>query len=411
MTPNCRFCSSPLTTTMVDLGMSPLCESFLLAEQANQMEPFYPLHVFVCGACFLVQLEEFVSPAEIFDDYAYFSSFSTAWMDHARSYTDAMIERWKLDTDSMVIEVASNDGYLLRNFVERGIPCLGIEPAKTVADAAIEAGIPTRVEFFDVDSANRLLAEGIQADLIAANNVLAQVPDINSFVGGLKLVLSPSGVVTIEFPHVMRLMIENQFDTIYHEHFSYFSLGTTSRIAEAHGLTVFDVEELWTHGGSLRVYLRHRENDTLALTPAVEKLLAEEERFGLFDLSTYEGFGSQVEETKRKLLAFLISAKEAGATIAAYGAPGKGNTLLNFCGIRTDFVDYAVDRNPYKHGRLTPGTHIPIFPPEHIAQTRPDYVLILPWNLKAEIMNQLDYIKEWGGKFVIPIPEVEVIAP
>ncbi len=389
--------------------MSPLCETFLTADQLNEMEPFYPLKVWVCDRCFLVQLEEYVSPESIFDDYAYFSSFSDAWLEHARSYVETMIDRFDLTEDSYVVELASNDGYLLQYFVERGVPCLGIEPAGNVAEAARTKGVPTLVEFFDEHLARRLVEDGRRADLILGNNVLAQVPNLNSFVEGIKILLAPDGITTIEFPHLLRLMEENQFDTIYHEHFSYFSFGTVNEVFAAHGLTLFDVEELWTHGGSLRIFGRHSEDDTKPVSVRVHELLERERTAGLFDLTTYESFGRNVEGTKRKLLQFLIEAKESGASIAAYGAPGKGNTLLNYCGIRTDFLDYAADRSTYKHGRFTPGTHIPIFPPEKIAETKPDYVLILPWNLKDEIMEQLDYIREWGGKFVIPIPEVQII--
>ncbi len=405
----CRFCRAPLSHTLVDLGMSPLCERFLRADQLNQMEPFYPLKVHVCARCFLVQLEEYVRPEEVFHDYAYFSSYSDAWLAHAKEYVGMMIDRFELNGDSRVIELASNDGYLLQYFVERGIPVLGVEPAANVAEAAIRRGIPTNVEFFTDATARRMVTDGPPATVIIGNNVLAQVPDLNGFVEGMRILLAPEGVITIEFPHLLRLMEENQFDTIYHEHFSYFSFGTAVEIFAAHGITVFDVDELWTHGGSLRIYGRHRDDATKSVTDRVEDLIARERAAGMFQLSTYESFGAKVAETKRKLLRFLVEAKEAGASVAAYGAPGKGNTLLNYCGIRTDFVDYAADRSEYKHGRFTPGTHIPIYPPERIAETKPDYVLILPWNLKAEIMNQLAYIREWGGRFVVPIPEVAVL--
>jgi len=396
---------------MVDLGMSPLCEDFLLSDRLNQLEPFFPLHVYVCSDCFLVQLEEYVSPKEIFDEIAYFSSYSTAWLEHARDYVESMISRFQLDSGSRVLEVASNDGYLLQYFVERAIPALGIEPASNVAEAAREKGVETRVEFFDVALAEELSSEGLKADLIVGNNVLAQVADLNGFVAGFPLVLAEGGVVTLEFPHVMQLMAHNQYDTIYHEHFSYFSLGTCQRIFERHGLQVFDVDELWTHGGSLRLYLKHANDDSKPIQDSVAELVERESKFGLFDLDTYPKFGQQVENTKRQLLDFLIGAKRAGKSVAGYGAPGKGNTLLNYCGIRTDFIDYLCDRNVYKHGRYTPGTHIPIFSPEHIAETKPDYVLILPWNLKDEIMAQLSYIGDWGAEFVVPIPEVATFKP
>lgn len=407
-TPSCRFCGAPLSVTVVDLGMSPLCESFLPADQINQMEPFFPLHTYVCEKCFLVQLEEYVTPEHIFTEYAYFSSYSTAWLKHASDYTDLMTERFGLNKDSFVVELASNDGYLLQYFVQKSIPALGIEPAKNVAKVAEEKGVPTLTEFFGVELAKQLAAEGKHADLILGNNVLAQVPDLNDFVGGIKILLKPGGVVTIEFPHLQRLIEENQFDTIYHEHFSYFSFITAEKIFEAHGMTLFDVEELWTHGGSLRIYGRHTEDASKPVTARAQELHDREMSLGFTEMNYYRQFDEKVKETKRKILTFLIEAKRAGKTIAGYGAPGKGNTLLNYCGIRTDFLDYTCDRNPYKHGRFLPGTHIPIFPPEKIAETQPDYIFILPWNLKNEIMNQLTYIREWGGKFVVPIPEVQV---
>jgi SAM-dependent methyltransferase len=404
----CRFCDAGLVHTFVDLGMSPLCESFLPESQINQMEPFYPLHVLVCSQCFLVQLEEYVSPDSIFTEYAYFSSFSESWLAHAAAYAEKMEKLFGLNQNSFVVELASNDGYLLRNFVSRKIPCLGIEPAANVAQAAEKVGVPTLVRFFDQELARELARDGKQADLILGNNVLAQVPALNSFVAGIKTLLRPHGVLTLEFPHLLRLMDENQFDTIYHEHFSYFSLIAVERILAEFGLKVFDVEELSTHGGSLRIYACHAEDSTKTVDGRVTALRARELSRGLDTLEAYTTFGEQVRETKRKLLDFLISAKRAGKTIAGYGAPGKGNTLLNYCGIRTDFLDYTVDRSPYKHGRFTPGTHIPIFPTERIRETRPDYLLILPWNLKDEIMKQCGYIREWGGKFVVPIPEVRV---
>ncbi len=406
--PCCRFCGAPLTHSLVDLGMSPLCESYVSADKVNQMEPFYPLHVYVCEQCYLVQLEEYVSREDIFTEYAYFSSFATSWLQHVERYTHQMIDRFKLDENSCVIEVASNDGYLLQYFVQAGVPCLGIEPAANVAKAAEEIGVPTLVEFFGVTLAKRLAAEGKQADLIAGNNVLAQVPDLNDFVEGLKLALKPGGVVTIEFPHLMRLMAENQFDTIYHEHFSYFSFISAEKIFAAHGLALFDVEELPTHGGSLRIYARHEDDASKPLTGRAIELHEREVAAGFQEMSTYANFGEQVKETKRKLLSFLIETRRAGKKIVGYGAPGKGNTLLNYCGIRTDFLDFTVDRNPYKQGKFLPGTHIPIYHPDKIAEVRPDYVFILPWNFKDEIMQQLAYIREWGGKFVTPIPEVTV---
>ena len=405
---NCRFCGSALSATFVDLGMSPLCESFLSSDQLIQMEPFYPLKVTVCGKCFLVQLPEFVSREHIFTEYAYFSSYSDSWLAHAKAYTDQMTRQFNLNGQSLVVELASNDGYLLQYFVEKKIPVLGIEPAANVAAVAVEKGIPTLVKFFGRETAKELVAEGKQADVILGNNVLAQVPDLNDFVAGIKLLLKPEGVVTIEFPHLMRLMEENQFDTIYHEHFSYFSFLTAEKIFAAHGMTLFDVEELPTHGGSLRIYAQHTENKSRPVSARAHELRAREERAGLTRLESYSRFEEQVKETKRKLLEFLIEARRAGKKVVGYGAPGKGNTLLNYCAIRTDFLDYTVDRNPYKHGRFTPGTRIPIFPVDKIRETKPDYLLILPWNLKDEIMSGMAYIREWKGQFVVPIPEVKV---
>ena len=406
--PSCRFCDAALDHVFVDLGMSPLCESFVPADKLSAMEPFYPLVVYVCDECFLVQLEEFVPPEEIFTEYAYFSSYADSWVEHARRYTTAISERLGLGRESLVVEVASNDGYLLQHFVARGVPCLGIEPAANVARDAEKRGVPTLVEFFGRATAARVARERGRADLLLGNNVLAQVPDLNDFVAGMKILLAPRGVVTMEFPHLLQLMQQNQFDTIYHEHFSYFSYATAARIFAAHGLRLFDVEEIPTHGGSLRIYACHSD-DARPETERSHELHAREKGFGLQDPRCYDDFGEQVRETKRKLLEFLTVAKRKGAQIVGYGAPGKGNTLLNYCGIRTDFLDYTVDRNPYKHGRFLPGTHIPIHPPEKIFETRPDFVLILPWNFKDEIVSQMAGIREWGGKFVVPIPEATVI--
>jgi len=388
--------------------MSPLCESFLSADALNRMEPFYPLHVWVCETCFLVQLEEYVGGEEIFTDYAYFSSFSDSWLDHSRRYVDQMIEELRLTSRSEVIEIASNDGYLLQYFVKRGIPALGIEPAANVARVAKEKGVETIVKFFGRAVARELSAAGRRPSLILGNNVLAQVPDLNDFIAGLKLLLGPSGVVTIEFPHLLRSIDGNQFDQIYHEHYSYFSLYSAERIFAAHGLPIYDVEELATHGGSIRIYAAHERDESKPMTDRLLALRAEEAKAGIATLAYYENFELRVRETKRKLLEFLIEAKREGKRIVAYGAPGKGNTLLNYCGIRTDFLDFTVDRSPHKHGKFLPGTHIPIFTPEKLWEARPDYVLILPWNLKTEIMAQLAGIREWGGKFVVPIPEVTV---
>jgi SAM-dependent methyltransferase len=404
----CRFCGTLASHVFVDLGMSPLCESLVTEAQLNQMEPFYPLRVTVCPKCFLVQLGEFVSPADIFNEYAYFSSYSTSWVEHARQYADEIRRRLRLTESSFVVELASNDGYLLQHFVKAGIPVLGIEPAANVAEIARAKGVPTRVCFFGTEAARRMAAAGERADLLIGNNVLAQVPDLNDFVAGMKIALKPGGVITMEFPHLMRLMEGNQFDTIYHEHFSYFSLLTVEKIFAAHGLMLFDVDEIPTHGGSLRIHARHEEDSTRPVAAAVHELRAREHTVGLNRLDTYGNFDEQVKETKRKLLDFLIRVKREGKSVAGYGAPGKGNTLLNYCGIRTDFLDYTVDRNPYKHGKFLAGTHIPIFPPDRIRETRPDYVLILPWNLKDEIIAQLAYVREWGGRFVVPIPEVRV---
>ena len=397
-----------MATVVCDLGVSPLCESFLTVEQLNRMEPFYPLRADVCERCWLVQLESYVDPEAIFTEYAYFSSFSDSWVRHAREYAEMAVDRLGLGAGSLVVELASNDGYLLQHFVARGVPVLGVEPAVNVAAAAAERSVPTLTRFFGLELARELAAEGRQADLVVANNVLAQVPDLNDFVAGIQLLLKPGGVVTVEFPHLVRLMEGNQFDTIYHEHFSYFSLRTAQRIFTRHGLLLFDVEELPTHGGSLRIYGRRAAEAGAPTSQRVLELAAREAAAGMETLDPYLGFGERVAETKRRLLEFLIRARREGAHVAGYGAPGKGNTLLNYCGIRTDLVDYTVDRNPYKHGRFTPGTRIPIHPPERLAETRPDYILILPWNLKDEIMTQLAYTRDWGARFVVPIPEVKV---
>jgi SAM-dependent methyltransferase len=390
--------------------MSPLCESFLARDQLDAIEPYFPLHALVCGQCFLVQLREYVSPEHIFREYAYFSSYSTTWVAHARAYCETIIRRLKLGPDSLVVELASNDGYLLQHFLPLGVPVLGIEPAANVADVAIKKGIPSRVDFFGQRLAADLVAEGGHADLIIGNNVLAQVPDLNDFVGGMVRLLKPEGVITLEFPHLERLIAENQFDTIYHEHFSYFSFTTIKRLAAAHDLKLIDVEELTTHGGSLRVFFAHAGSRHSA-APGVADLLAHELRLGYETVATYAAFADQVQRTKRKLLSFLIAAKDQGKRICGYGAPGKGNTLLNYCGVGTDFLDFTVDRNPYKHGRFTPGMHIPIHPVEAIDAAKPDYILILPWNLRAEIVSQMRHVAEWGAKFVVPIPEATVIDP
>ena len=405
----CRFCESPLQHTFVDLGMSPMANSYLKAEQLQKMEPFYPLHTYVCGKCFLVQLPEFESPENIFSDYAYFSSYSDSWLKHAKDYTGMMTGRFGLGGGSRVVEIASNDGYLLQYFKEKGIPVLGIEPAANVAEAAIAKQIPTIVKFFGAKTAGELAAEGGHADLIVGNNVLAHVPDLNDFVSGLNILLKPQGIVTMEFPHLMRLMDENQFDTIYHEHFSYFSFNAVNKVFTSHGLKIFDVDELPTHGGSLRIYAAHAENASRPIEKRARELLQREEGRGVNTIESYSTFGEKVKETKRAILDFMIREKRSGKSFAGYGAPAKGNTLLNYCGIRSDFIDYTVDRSPHKQGHSLPGVHIPIYGPDKIIETKPDYLVILPWNLKNEIIGQMSHIRDWGGKFVVLIPEVQVI--
>lgn len=405
----CRSCGAPLRTSFVDLGMSPLCQTHIAPHQLHEMEPFYPLHAYVCDHCMLVQLQEFVSPQDIFSEYAYFSSYSSSWVEHARAYVAMAIERFGLGANSLVMEIASNDGYLLQHFVAADVPVLGIEPAANVARAAVDKGVPTTVRFFGRESAAAIAREHGRPDLLLGNNVLAHVPDLNDFVAGLKLLLAVDGVITMEFPHLLRLMAENQFDTIYHEHFSYFSFVAVEKVFARHGLKLFDVEELPTHGGSLRIYACHAENPARTVGERALALREREIADGFLDLARYQGFAQQVQATKRKLLHFLIDAKQRGRTIVGYGAPGKGNTLLNYCGIRTDFLDFTVDANPYKQGKFTPGTHIPILAPEQIRAARPDYVLILPWNLRDEISRTAGYISEWGGRFVVPIPEVKVL--
>jgi C-methyltransferase-like protein/putative zinc binding protein/methyltransferase family protein len=405
-TAGCRFCSAELRHSFVDLGMSPLCNTNVEPHQLNQMEPFYPLHALLCDQCFLVQLGEFVAPGDIFSDYSYFSSYADSWVQHAKCYAQMMVERHGINSKSMVMEIASNDGYLLQHFVAMQVPVLGIEPAANVAKVAVEKGIPTTVRFFGTDSAGEIVREHGQADLLLGNNVLAHVPKLNDFASGMKIALKPNGIITMEFPHLMRLMEGNQFDTIYHEHFSYFSFYTVQKVFAAHGITLFDVEELPTHGGSLRIFGCHSGERTASAQ--VKELTEREIAKGYTKLETYSAFTEKVKETKRKLLDFLVGAKGEGKSVAGYGAPGKGNTLLNYCGIREDFLDYTVDRSPHKQGRYTPGTRIPILHPDKIRETRPDYVLLLPWNLKDEIMQQLAYVRDWGGKFVTPIPEVTV---
>jgi 2-polyprenyl-3-methyl-5-hydroxy-6-metoxy-1,4-benzoquinol methylase len=405
----CRFCKTSLQHTFVDLGMSPLSNSYLKLDQLNKAEKFYPLHTYVCEKCLLVQLEEFESPDHIFSDYAYFSSYSDSWLSHSKKYVDLVIDRFGLNKSSLVIEIASNDGYLLQFFQEQDIPILGIEPAVNVAQVAETKGIPTLVKFFGVQTAQELFDLGKSSDLLLGNNVLAHVPDINDFVAGMKIILKPEGVLTMEFPHLWQLINQNQFDTIYHEHFSYLSFTTVEKIFACHGLTLFDVEELSTHGGSLRIYGMHEHNQKFIVSDRVRLLKQKEHQAGLDKVDTYLQFSNQVMSTKRRLLSFLIELKNNGKTIVGYGAPAKGNTLLNYCGIRTDLLDYTCDRSPHKQGLFLPGTHIPIYHPDKITEIKPDYVLILPWNLKDEICSQLSYIREWGGKFIVPIPEVEVL--
>lgn len=404
----CRSCGAGLERTFLDLGMSPLANSYIKPEQTNRMEPFYPLHVYVCEKCLLVQLEQFSTPQDIFSDYAYFSSFSDSWLAHARTYVDMIVERFRFDQNSKAIEIASNDGYLLRNFVARGISVLGVEPAANVAEVARGKGINTKVAFFGEKTARDLTDEGWAADLIIGNNVLAHVPDLNDFVRGLKVLLKPTGLITMEFPHLLQLVEHNQFDTIYHEHFSYFSFIAVERVFARHGMKLFDVEELPTHGGSLRIYACHESDTSKPVEARAKELKSREEAIGFGTLSHYLSFGPRVETTKRKLLSFLIAAKQEGKRVVGYGAPAKGNTLLNYCGIRTDLVDYTVDRSPHKQGHFLPGVHIPIYEPDRVRATQPDYLLILPWNIREEVMQQMSYIREWGGKFVVPIPEVRV---
>jgi SAM-dependent methyltransferase len=409
LAPPCRLCGTPLHHTFVDLGKSPLCESFLSADELDGVERFYPLHVRICEDCLLVQLEAYVPGEEIFRDYAYFSAYSDSWVEHARVYTGGMIERFLLGEDSLVLELASNDGYLLQHFVQRGIPCLGIDPAENVAEAARARGVETIVDFFGSRLASQLVAEGRRADLIAANNVLAQVPPLNDFVAGIQIVLAPHGVATIEVPHLLRLIEGLQFDTIYHEHYSYFSLTTMVRLFAEHGLQVFDVEELPSHGGSLRVFVQRADSGPHEVSASVIRVLGDEHAGGYDSLEGYRDFADRVVEIKWGLLELLIGLRREGKQVVGYGAPGKGNTLLNYCGIRTDLLDYTVDRNPFKHGKFLPGTQIPIYPPERIEETRPDCILILPWNLQKEIAAQLSYVQAWGAKLIVPIPRPGVL--
>lgn len=405
----CRFCSAPLERVFIDLGMSPLANSYLRNEKAKQDERFFPLRAYVCGECFLVQLEEWEAPENIFGDYAYFSSYSDSWLQHVKSYVTRVIERFGIGTNSKVVEIASNDGYLLQYFVEADVPVLGIEPAQNVAAVARAKGIPTRVEFFGERAARTLRREGLRADLLIGNNVLAHVPNLNDFVKGMSLLLADAGVITMEFPHLMRLFDECQIDTIYHEHFSYFSFIAVEKIFAAHGLTLFDVEELPTHGGSLRIYAQHANKGWHPISHRVLDLRRREIDAGYANLDHYDAFEERAMETRQKLLSFLEDAKRQGKRVVGYGAPAKGNTLLNYCGITSDLIEYTVDRNPHKQGSLLPGSHIPILEPERINVTKPDYILILPWNLKREIVSQLSFARSWGAQFVVPIPEPRIV--
>jgi 2-polyprenyl-3-methyl-5-hydroxy-6-metoxy-1,4-benzoquinol methylase len=408
MSTPCRFCATPLEDVFADLGMSPLANSYLTPEQGNRMEPFYPLRALVCSKCFLVQLDEYESPDHIFSDYAYFSSYSSSWLEHSQRYVDAMMERLGLDGGSHVVEIASNDGYLLQYFKERGIPVLGIEPAANVAKVAVQKGVPTLVEFFGIETARNLAAES-SADLLIGNNVLAHVPDINDFVGGMKILLKPGGVITMEFPHLMRLIDEKQWDTIYHEHFSYLSFTTARRVFAAHGLRLFDVEEIPTHGGSLRIIGCHDGDAGRPDTERAKELIAREDAAGYSRVETYLDYDQRVAQDKREILSALVSLKQDDKRIVGYGAPAKGNTLLNYCGIGRDFLDYTVDLNPHKQAHLLPGTHIPIRSPDAIREDRPDVVFILPWNIKDEIVEQLGFIREWGGTFAVRTPELALL--
>jgi hypothetical protein len=405
----CRFCDTKLAHTFVNLGITPLSNAFVSPSRLQAMEPFYPLQAYVCDSCFLVQLEEFETPKQIFNEtYAYYSSYSASWLKHVKDYVDRVVDLFHYGKESLVIEVGSNDGYLLQYFHDKKIPVLGIEPALNVAQVAMAKGIPTRVAFFGTETAKTLVEENLKADLVIGNNVLAHVPKLNDFVHGLGMALKDTGVITMEFPHLLRLLEECQFDTIYHEHFSYLSLLTVQDVFARHGLRIFDVEELSTHGGSLRIYACHSEDPSKPTTDRVSALLAQEQKAGLRNLATYRSFQARTEAIKRDLLEFMINEKRKNKTIIAYGAAAKGNTLLNYCGVRKDFVSACVDRNPYKQGKFLPGSRIPVYSPDVVAQLKPDYILILPWNFRDEIMSQMSYIRDWGGKFVVPIPEVRV---
>jgi SAM-dependent methyltransferase len=404
----CRSCGAPLNTTFCDLGVSPLSNSYVDPARLNEGEQVFPLHVYVCTKCFLVQLPEFTSPANIFVEYAYFSSFAQSWLRHCSDYCDMIAVRNKLGKDSLVVEVASNDGYMLQYFLAKGIPVLGVEPARNVGEKARAKGIETVSEFFGTATAKNLASQGRKADLMIANNVLAHVPDINDFAAGFEVLLKPEGVITFEFPHLLKLIEQNQYDTIYHEHFSYLSYIAVKAVMERHGLRIFDVDRVSTHGGSLRIYGCHRDS-AHAETGNVATLLKDELAAGLDKLDTYEQFGEKVKKLKRNVLSFLIGLKDQNKSIVGYGAAAKGNTMLNYCGLGVDFIDFVADKNPYKQGKLLPGTHIPVLPPEHIDAARPDYILILPWNLRDEVVSQLSDIRKWGGRFITAIPDIRVI--
>lgn len=404
----CRFCGNELRITFADLGMTPLSNSYISEEELDNNEVFFPLHAFVCNKCYLVQVIDVQTPEQIFGKYAYFSSYSDSWLYHSRKFAALAIEKFNLNRKSHVVEIASNDGYLLQYFRDAGIPVLGIDPASNVALEAEKRGIPTIVDFFGAGLAGELAEKGKAADLIIGNNVLAHVPDINDFVSGMKTLIRPHGTITMEFPHLLKLMAGNQFDTIYHEHFSYISLTAAINIFLAHNLRIYDVEEIPTHGGSLRIYACH-SNDGRKSGKNLKKVLDDELTAGLTNMETYERFSRKVKEVKFSILKLLIELKQKNKKIAGYGAPAKGNTLLNYCGIRSDFIEYTVDRNPYKQGKYLPGTYIPVFSPDKLKETKPDYIFILPWNLKDEIIEQISFTRDWGGKFIIPIPEIEVL--
>lgn len=405
----CRFCLADLKRTFVDLGRSPLANSLLSADDLDRSEPTYPLHAYVCDNCLLVQLQEFAPAEDIFNDYLYFSSYSQLWLDHCRDYAAAIMKRYHLDSGSLVLEVASNDGYLLQYFQERGVGVLGVEPAANVARVAQDRGIPTEIAFFGVETARRLRDARKSADLMTANNVLAHVPDLHDFVGGFKLLLKPSGTITLEFPHLLKLIEEQQFDTIYHEHFSYFSLVVVEKLFGKHGLRVYDVESLSTHGGSLRIFVCHADAP-LARTGRMDDMIATERAAGLDRIEGYAGFAKSVVDIKCALLSFLIEARNAGKSVVGYGAPAKGNTLLNYCGVGPELLAYTVDISPHKQGRYLPGVQIPIYAPDRVLATKPDFLLILPWNIKAEIMERMAAIRQWGGRFVVPIPKLSVLS-